>query len=108
MTNGTRRYEVDFPAPSLRRESYRAAFCCAFGMLMTHNLCDLASQMQLRSERGAIDVYLISKLPESSSIEHFEESARGSGFKSSDMGPIKSRQEPVSHSPGQKLDPVYA
>lgn len=34
-------------------------------------------EMFLRSDRGAIDVYLISQLPESSTIEHFEESSRG-------------------------------
>ena len=38
---------------------------------------DRRYEMFLRSEKGAIDVYLISQLPNSSSIEHYEESSRG-------------------------------
>mmetsp|Transcript_61691 Transcript_61691/g.169689 ORF Transcript_61691/g.169689 Transcript_61691/m.169689 type:complete len:431 (-) Transcript_61691:270-1562(-) len=54
-------------------------------------------EMFLRSERGAIDVYLISQLPDSSRIEHYEESSRGEPRPTA-LGPVI---EPPSKVAGQ-------
>uniref|UniRef100_A0A7S2C998 E2F/DP family winged-helix DNA-binding domain-containing protein n=1 Tax=Octactis speculum TaxID=3111310 RepID=A0A7S2C998_9STRA len=45
-------------------------------------------EMYLKSDRGAIDVYLISQLPETSRIEHFEESEPAGRGVPTPIGPV--------------------
>lgn len=68
---------------------------------------DRRYEMHLTSERGAIDVYLISQLPASSSIEHFEES--GSHSRPAPVGPVieppRAHRDP--HTPVALLPPRH-